>query len=103
MMLAYLLLLGALLTTALGQVFFKHYHLTRRPLSLVLAVGLFLVTPPMTLLAVHRLGVGTVYVSTGLTYGLVAFLGWTVLGEHVSRRQVTGLALIMLGCLTYAF
>ncbi len=74
-MFAYLLLLGALLTTALGQVSFKHYHLTHNLPSFVLAVGLFLVTPPMTLLAVRQLGVGTVYVSTGLTYSLVALLG----------------------------
>lgn len=99
---AYLLLLGALLTTALGQVSFKHYHLTRRPISFVLAVGLFLVTPPMTLLAVRQLGIGTVYVSTGFTYSLVAFLGWFAFGEHVSRRQVAGLALITLGCIVYA-
>jgi multidrug transporter EmrE-like cation transporter len=100
---AYILLLLALLATALAQVSFKHYHLSGQRSSLVVAVLLFACIPPVTFLAVRELGVGKVYVLTSLSYGLVAFLGWKVFKEGISRRQLTGLAIITLGCLIYTF
>jgi drug/metabolite transporter (DMT)-like permease len=101
--LAYALLAAALLTTAFAQVAFKHYHVSGKRRSLAIALGLFLLIPPATFAAVHRLGIGKVYVLTSLNYGLVAFMGWKYFGERISKGQVQGLALITLGCLLYAF
>lgn len=100
--LAYALLLLALLTTAFAQVAFKHYHVSGRRGSLLAAIAMFACIPPATFLAVRGLGVGKVYVLTSLGYGLVTFLGWKLFGEHVSRRQVEGLAMITLGCILYS-
>jgi drug/metabolite transporter (DMT)-like permease len=97
--LAYLLLFVALLTTAFAQVAFKHFHLTGKRSSLATAVGLFLLIPPATFVAVRYLGIGKVYVLTSLNYGFVAFLGWKYFGERISGGQLQGLALITLGCL----
>lgn len=102
LLLAYGLLLVALLTTAFAQIAYKHYHLTGSRRSLVAAIGLFLLIPPATFVAVRYLGIGEVYVLTSLNYGFVAFLGWKYFGERISRRQIQGLALITLGCLVYS-
>jgi drug/metabolite transporter (DMT)-like permease len=91
----------ALLATALAQIAFKHYHLTGRRRSLVTALAMFASIPAITYLTVRHLGVGKVYILTSLSYALVAFLGWRVFGERVSRRQILGLAIITLGCLIY--
>lgn len=99
--LAYALLFLAVLTTAFAQLAFKHYHVSGRRRSLVLAIVLFASIPPTTFLAVRELGVGKVYVLASLSYGLVAFLGWKLFDERVSVRQLQGLALITLGCVVY--
>lgn len=99
---AYLLLAIALLATAFAQIFFKHYHLSGRISSLVLALSLFIGLPPITYLAVRQLGLGKVYILTSLSYGLVAFLGWKFFGERVGRNQLQGLILVTLGCLVYS-
>jgi len=99
---AYTVLLVALLTTAFAQIAYKHYHVTGKRASLALAIGMFLLIPPATFVAVHYLGIGEVYVLTSLNYGFVAFLGWKCFGEPIGRHQVEGLALITLGCLVYS-
>ncbi|MEO8186381.1 MAG: hypothetical protein ABI580_03345 [Burkholderiaceae bacterium] len=98
---AYVLLLMAVLTTALAQIAFKHYHLFGQRRSLFVAIALFASIPPAAFLAVRQLGVGKVYVLTSLSYGLVTYLGWRFFKERVSGNQLKGLALITLGCLLY--
>jgi len=100
--LAYVLLAAALLTTAFAQVAFKHYHVSGKRSSLLIALGLFLLIPPATFAAVRHLGIGKVYVLTSLNFGFVAFMGWKYFGERISKGQIQGLALITLGCLLYA-
>lgn len=100
-MTSYLLILVMLLATAAGQVFFKHYHVSGRRISLVLAIGLFVAVVPLTFLAVKQLGLATVYIFMSLSYGLVAFMGWKLFDERVNARQVSGIMIVMLGCLIY--
>jgi multidrug transporter EmrE-like cation transporter len=100
---AYAMLAFLLLATALAQVAFKHFHHTGRRASLVLAIALFVVSPPITILAARRLGIGEIYVLMSLSYGLVAFMGWKLFNERIARAQLQGLALIMLGCIVYTF
>jgi len=99
---AYCLLALALLATAFAQIAFKHFHLSGKRISLVLAICLFASIPPITFLAVRQLGIGKVYVLTSLNYGLVPFLAWKLFGERITSKQVQGLGLITLGCLVYA-
>ena len=101
--LAYALLLVALLTTAFAQIAFKHYHNTGKRSSFVVALGLFLVIPPATFVAVRYLGIGKVYVLTSLNYAFVAFLGYKFFGETITKGQLQGLVLITLGCIVYTF
>jgi drug/metabolite transporter (DMT)-like permease len=98
---AYGLLLLVLLATATAQIAFKAWHLSGRRATLVLAIGLFVCIPPVTILTARQLGIGQVYVLMSLSYGLVALMGWKRFGEPISRRQVQGLALITLGCILY--
>lgn len=100
-LLAYAMLLFVLLATAAAQIAFKAWHHSARRSALATAVLLFVCIPPFTILSARQLGIGKVYVLMSLSYGLVAFMGWKLFGEPVSRRQVQGLALITLGCLVY--
>lgn len=100
---AYLLLALAILATACAQIAFKHHHVSGRKSSLLLALAMFAGIPPLTYLAIRGLGVGRVYVFTSLSYALVVFLGREFFDEKVSREQLHGLALIVLGCMLYAF
>ena len=102
-LIAYALLFLALLATAFAQIAFKHYHLSGRRGSLLAAVLMFACIPPVTYLAVRQLGIGKVYVLTSLSYAMVAFFGWRLFQERVTRRQVQGLAIITFGCLLYTF
>lgn len=99
---AYMMLAFLLFAAAVAQVAFKHYHHSGRRSSLFIAIFLFVCSPPVTILAVRQLGIGTVYVLMSLSYGLVALLGRKLFDERISRRQLQGLALITLGCLLYA-
>jgi drug/metabolite transporter (DMT)-like permease len=100
-MIGYALLLVILLMTAAGQVFFKHHHVSGNRPSLFLAVASFILVVPLTFVCVRMLGLATVYVFMALSYGLVAFLGYRLFGEVVTRRQVFGILVIMAGCSIY--
>src|SRR5690606_10221670 len=100
-MLPLIALLGALGTTAAAQVSYKKYSLGHGRRNLYLTVLLFGAAPPLTYLAVKGFGVGTVYISTSITYVLVALAGWRVFGERPTRRRVVAMIFIALGILVY--
>ncbi|WP_111265585.1 DMT family transporter [Marilutibacter maris] len=95
-------LMAALFVTASAQVAFKQYSNGAGRGYLVLTVMLFASAPPLTYLAVKAYGVGTVYVSTAITYILVALAGWRLFGESPTPRRVLAMGLILLGVLIYA-
>jgi drug/metabolite transporter (DMT)-like permease len=54
------------------------------------------------LVALSRLPLSFAYPAISLSYVIVTFLAWRVLGEHVSAMRVTGLAIIMAGVVVMA-
>lgn len=100
-MLPLIALLGALGTTAAAQVSYKKYSLGHGRHNLYWTVLLFGAVPPLTYLAVKGFGVGTVYISTSITYVLVALAGWRMFGEKPTRRRVVAMMFIALGILVY--
>ncbi|RAP58433.1 SMR family transporter [Oleiagrimonas sp. MCCC 1A03011] len=91
----------AICATTLGQICFKYYALYRRRIMLLSAIALFGAIPLFTFFAVRGLGLGTVYISTGLSYVLVALFGKILLKEKVSAGHALALALIVTGCILY--
>lgn len=96
-------LLAALATTALAQVYYKSYSLTGRRNQLLQALALFVVTLPLTYLAVKWWGIGLVYMCTSLNYVSVALAGRLLFNERLSRRRIVAIVLIVCGASLYAF
>jgi multidrug transporter EmrE-like cation transporter len=101
MMVPLLSLLGAIGATAAAQVAYKKYSVEHGRCSLYATVLLFAAAPPLTYLAVKGFGVGTVYISTGVTYILVAAAGWRLFGETPSRRRLVAMAFVLTGIVVY--
>lgn len=93
----------AILTTAAGQLSFKYYAMKRTRTWLFVALALFCSIPLFTFVAVRGLGLGTVYVSTGLTYVLVALCGRFFFAERIGITHALALGLILCGCLLYGY
>lgn len=97
-----LALLAALATTAAGQVEYKRFSLGRERRDLVLALALFVVTLPLTYIAVKAFGIGLVYICTSFNYVAVAITGKLLFGERLSARRWLAVALIISGTSIYA-
>jgi EamA-like transporter family. len=101
MMLSIVSLLGALGATAVAQVYYKKYSLKNDRGNLYITILLFGVVPPLTYLAIKGLGLGVVYISTSITYVLVALAGWRMFGEVPTPRRIAAMAFILTGILVY--
>lgn len=101
MMVPLVALVGAIGVTAAAQVAYKQYSIERGRNSLYATVVLFAAAPPLTYLAVKGFGVGTVYISTGVTYILVAAAGWRLFGEKPTRRRIVAMAFVLSGIVVY--
>lgn len=97
-----LALAAALVTTALGQIYYKRYSQDRRRGSLYLTVALFVITLPLTYMAVKWWGIGLVYICTSLNYVGIAVAGRLLFNERLPRRRVIAIALIVCGTSIYA-
>ncbi len=96
----------------IGQVLFKRWALARAaaqpagrlaPISrLVPALVAFAVAQLGFFVALTKLSVGVVYMSTAATQVLVLYLSYWWLGEAVTKHHITGVAAIVLGILLYA-
>jgi len=91
----------AIVATTFGQISFKYYALHQRRVMLLVAIGLFGAIPLFTFFAVRGLGLGTVYVSTGVSYVLIAVMGKLIFKERVGAGHGLALALILSGCALY--
>lgn len=97
-----LTLIAALVTTALGQIQYKRYSQTRGRGRLYLTLALFVITLPLTYLAVKWWGIGLVYICTSLNYAVVAVVGRLLFNERLSRRRILAIVLIVCGTSIYA-
>lgn len=97
-----LTLVAALATTALAQVIYKKYSLTRRRPQLYFTLALFVMTLPLTYMAVKWWGIGLVYICTSLNYAFVAVAGRVLFNERLSRRRIAAIVLVVGGTSIYA-
>jgi drug/metabolite transporter (DMT)-like permease len=95
-------LAGALLLTASGQLAFKFGVANhRRPVT---GMGLIALGAAMvcTLFALRTLGIGLVYLSTGLTHVLILAGSRFILHERIPLNRLVGAAAIIAGVGLYA-
>jgi multidrug transporter EmrE-like cation transporter len=91
------------LTTAWGQVTYKLFAQTRRIWFFAAAMGLFIVAQLANYLALHRLPIGTVYISTGITQVLILVLSMLVLKEKITCDHVIAALLVVSGLILFSF
>ena len=102
MVFSYLCLFAAIISTALGQFFYKKYALTSERQYYLLTVCLFLITPVCSFFALKTIPIDIVYISTSLTIAFVVVLSRVFLNERINKRRYIGVGLILLGVLFYA-
>lgn len=93
----------ALLCTALAQLSYKLYFTAGRRLALLYrALILFGIAQVGFFVALTRLDIGVVYMSTGFVQVLVLLFSRFVLREDVTRDHVIAVGLIVGGLIVYA-
>lgn len=97
-----LFLVSAIISTALGQFFYKIFSSTQKISFFYLTVFTFILAPVFNMLALKFYSVDIVYMFTALTILLVVLLSKFFLKEQVARKQVVGVGLIILGVIIYA-
>jgi multidrug transporter EmrE-like cation transporter len=68
----------------------------------VAAIGLYVGSLVLWLLALRSLPLSLAYPFSGLTIAVVAFLGWAVLNETLSVTHIVGMVLILIGVVLLA-
>lgn len=101
MIFSYLFLFCAIFATALGQLFYKKYQITKNFKFYILSIGLFLSIPMFNFLALIQIKVDIVYMFTALTIFLVVLMSKVFLNEKISKQRYCGIILIILGVLIY--
>lgn len=94
-------LTASLLCTALAQLGYKAFFKSRRWPWLAATIVLFALVPYTTYRALQGLPLATVYVAATISQLLVVGVSLALMGEHYSRRQWLGFALVLGGVLIY--
>lgn len=97
----YLFLLGAILSTAFGQVFYKKYTTSRNQIYLITTVSLFVLAPIFSYIALQNISIDVVYVFTALTVFIVMLLSKFFLKEVIKKKTFQGVFLVLLGIVLY--
>lgn len=93
--------MAAVLTTALGQFFYKKFALNKKKIYLIISVSLFAMVPLFNFIALKEISIDIVYMSTSLTIILVIFLSKVFLNEKVDIKLYSGVLIILLGIIIY--
>ena len=94
-------LIFAILTTCLGQIFYKLYFKERRKFLLLITVFFFTITPLFSFQALKTLSIDIVYLSTALNIVLILLFSILFLKEQVSKRKIFASFLIVIGVLIF--
>ncbi|MBL4652456.1 MAG: EamA family transporter [Flavobacteriales bacterium] len=97
----YLYLLCALVFTTTGQLLYRHYHNTKKHLFLLLTLISFILVPFFSYKSLIGLSIDVVYMATSITIVFVLLGGRVLLKEELSKHQILGSILIILGIVIY--
>lgn len=104
MPLSVLALICAIVLIASGHVSFKYYYVgPGHKRWLFVMAACFVCAQLANYIALHRLGIGMVYMAGALTHPLVILLSAKILHEQLGVRHYVSLVLIVTGILLYAY
>ncbi|MCJ7701310.1 MAG: EamA family transporter [Anaerolineales bacterium] len=101
-MVSWIALIGALFSTALGQAFFKYSFQMKKNTYLAIAIGFFVVTPLLSYIALQRLYISTVYMSTAVTQVIILGLSRFFLKEELTKDHFVAITFILLGVIIFS-
>jgi len=101
MIIGSLFLVGAIISTALGQFFYKMFTLYGKKYFFYLTIFMFIFTPLFSMLSLKYFSVDMVYMLTSVTILLVVLLSRFFLKEQITQKQVIGIVFILLGVVLY--
>jgi multidrug transporter EmrE-like cation transporter len=101
MVVGFLFLISAIVSTALGQFFYKIFVLHKKKSFFLLTIFAFIFTPLLSMLSLKYYSVDVVYMFTSLTIFLVVVLSKIFLNEPVKTHQFIGIGFIILGVVLY--
>lgn len=91
----------AVLLTAVAHSLFKIYATVGGWTNLIMTVGLFLLVPASTYVALRQLTLAQVYLCTAAVPAISLGIAHLVFDERISRSQVGSTVLIMAGIVLY--
>ena len=97
----YFYLVCALLSTTFGQLLYRFYHMKRKKIFLVFTLISFVLVPFFSYQSLLGLSIDTVYMATSITIVLVLLGGYLILGEKLSKNQILGSLVIIIGIIIY--
>ena len=101
MIVSYVFLVLALIFTTIGQISYKIYFQKKKIFWLVCSLASFVGVPFFNYIALLRLSIDTVYISTALTIIMIMFASSLILKEHISKNQFWGAMTIIVGIVVY--
>ena len=94
-------MLSIVYIAALAQIAYKLFFMKQKKLFLVMSLTLFCCIPLLSYLALKKLDLSTVYISTGITYVLVLILARFILNETIDKQHIYAVVLIISGVLVF--
>lgn len=101
MIIGSLFLISAIISTALGQFFYKIFTLYRKKYFFYLTILMFIFTPLFSMLSLRYFSIDLVYMFTSLTILLVVVFSRFFLKEQITKKQAIGIGFIILGVVLY--
>lgn len=98
---SYYFLAFALLSTAFGHFFYKKYFFEKKYFFILFSIFLFFLTPIFSFLALKKIALDIVYISTSLTIIITMMLGRFFLDEKLTKNQILSCFVIILGIVVY--
>ena len=97
----YLFLLATIVFTALGQIFFKNYFVTKKMINIALAIIFFISTPYLSYKALKGLSIDIMAILSSLIIVMVQATSIFLFKEKISLIKLFGVGLILGGLLVY--
>ena len=98
----YLYLVLLILFTALGQVLYKQYYVTKNRIYFAVAILLFILLPFINYLALKKLPLDVVYINSACIIVTINIISYIVLKEKLNMKQIAGICFIIIGLISYA-
>ena len=99
---AYVYLILLIVFTALGQVSYKKYYANHNKAYYFTAILLFLCLPFINYLALKRLPLDIVYINSACIIITINLMSYYFLKERLSKKQIIGIGLIIVGLVSYS-